>query len=200
VKRLLPLLMPVLAVCGCATSTVTLLPGEAGSPVGAVAVVDQKSGADVQVIDTAGSAAVINGRSVAVTAGDPAAAEARNAELLAGLPAAAKRFILYFPTGSDDITAESIPERDRMLAEVKARGDGVSVQIEGHTDRVGGAARNLQLSKERADAARDMLVKLGLKTEFTRTVGRGELAPVPGHATAEGVADPINRRVEVIVR
>lgn len=195
-KRLLPLLL----LTGCATSTVTLLPGEAGNPVGAVAVVDKKTGDDVRVIDSAGSAAVVNGRSVAVTSDDPAAAEARHAELLAGLPAPPKRFILYFPTGSDEITPESVPERDRMLAEVRARGDGVSVQIEGHTDRVGGSTRNLQLSKERADAARDMLVKLGLKTEFTRTVGRGELAPVPGHATAEGVADPINRRVEVVVR
>jgi outer membrane protein OmpA-like peptidoglycan-associated protein len=195
-KRLLPLLL----LAGCATSTVTLLPGEAGNPVGAVAVVDKKTGDDVKIIDSAGSAAVVNGRSVAVTSDDPAAAEARHAELLAGLPAPPKRFVLYFPTGSDEITPESVPERDRMLAEVKARGDGVSVQIEGHTDRVGGAARNLQLSKERADAARDMLVKLGLKTEFTRTVGRGELAPVPGHATAAGVADPVNRRVEVVVR
>jgi outer membrane protein OmpA-like peptidoglycan-associated protein len=195
-KRLLPLLL----LAGCTTSTVTLLPGEAGNPVGAVAVVDSKTGGDVKIIDSAGAAAVVNGRSVSVRTDDPAAAEARNAELLAGLPAPPKRFILYFPTGSDEITPESIPERDRMLAEVKARGDGVSVQIEGHTDRVGGAARNLQLSKERADAARDMLVKLGLKTEFTRTVGRGEVAPVPGHATAQGVADPINRRVEVVVR
>jgi outer membrane protein OmpA-like peptidoglycan-associated protein len=199
VKRLSRFL-PLLLLAGCATSTVTLLPGEAGNPVGAVAVVDAKTGEDVKIIDSAGSAAVVNGRSVAVTSEDPAAAEARNAELLAGLPAPPRRFILYFPTGSDDITPESIPERDRMLAEVKARGDGVSVQIEGHTDRTGGAARNLQLSKERADAARDMLVKLGLKTEFTRTVGRGEVAPVAGHATAEGVADPVNRRVEVVVR
>jgi flagellar motor protein MotB len=45
-----------------------------------------------------------------------------------------------------------------------------------------------------------MLVKLGLNTEITRTVGRGEYAPVPGHATEEGVADPVNRRVEVVVR
>lgn len=195
-KRLAPLLL----LAGCATSTVTLLPGEAGNPVGAVAVIDGKTGDDVKIIDSAGSAAIVNGRRVSVTTDDPAVAEARNAELLGNLPAPPQRFILYFPTGSDEITAESVPERDRMLAEVKARGDGVSVQIEGHTDRTGGAARNLQLSKERADAARDMLVRLGLKTEITRTVGRGEVAPVPGHATAEGVADPVNRRVEVVVR
>lgn len=196
----MPRFLPLLLLAGCATSTVTLLPGEAGNPVGAVAVVDGKTGDDVKIIDSAGTAAVVNGRSVSVTGDDPAAAEARHAALLGNLPAPPRRFVLYFPTGSDEITPESIPERDRMLAEVKARGDGVSVQIEGHTDRVGGPARNLELSKERADAARDMLIKLGLKTAFTRTFGRGEVAPVPGHATAEGVADPVNRRVEVVVR
>lgn len=191
---------PLLLLAGCATSTVTLLPGEGDNPVGAVVVLDKKTGEDVKRIDSAGTAAVVNGRSAAVSTSDPAAAEARYADLLGNLPQPPKRFVLYFPTGSDEITPESVAERNRMLAEVRARGDGVSVQIEGHTDRTGGAQRNLELSKQRADAARDMLVRLGLKTEITRTVGRGELAPVPGHATAEGVADPVNRRVEVVVR
>jgi outer membrane protein OmpA-like peptidoglycan-associated protein len=187
-------------LAGCTTSSVTLLKGEGDAPVGAVAVLDPKTGDDVRVIDKAGSAVTVNGRQASVRSVDPEQAERDNADLLKGLPEPPKRFILYFPTGSDDITPESIPERDRMLAEVERRGVGVSVQIEGHTDRVGGAARNRELSLERANAARDMLVKLGLKTEITRTVGRGENAPVPGHATAEGVADPVNRRVEVVVR
>jgi outer membrane protein OmpA-like peptidoglycan-associated protein len=189
-----------LLLAGCTTSSVTLLQGEGNNPVGAVAVIDPKTGADVQVIDKAGSAVAVNGRQAVVRSVDPDGAERANADLLAGLPEPPKRFVLYFPTGSDDITPESIPERDRMLAEVKRRGAGVSVQIEGHTDRVGGASRNRELSLDRANAARDMLVKLGLNTEITRTVGRGEYAPVPGHATEEGVADPVNRRVEVVVR
>jgi outer membrane protein OmpA-like peptidoglycan-associated protein len=189
-----------LLLAGCTTSSVTLLKGEGDNPVGAVAVLDPKTGDDVQVIDKAGSAVAVNGRQAVVRSVDAEQAEKDNAALLAGLPEPPKRFVLYFPTGSDDITPESIPERDRMLAEVKRRGAGVSVQIEGHTDRVGGTARNRELSLERANAARDMLVRLGLQTEITRTVGRGEYAPVAGHATAEGVADPINRRVEVVVR
>ena len=45
-----------------------------------------------------------------------------------------------------------------------------------------------------------MLVGLGLDTDITRTVGRGERAPLLGHATADNVEDPANRRVEVVVR
>ncbi|MFZ4688877.1 MAG: OmpA family protein [Polymorphobacter sp.] len=195
-RRLLPLLL----LAGCSTSTVTLLQGEGTNPVGSVVVLDPKTGDDVKPIDTAGTTAKVSGKRATTATVDPAVAEAQYRDLLANLPEPPQRFTLYFPTGSDEITPESIPERDRMLAEVRRRGDGVSVQIEGHTDREGSNAINRKLSLERANAARDMLVKLGLKTEFTRTVGRGALAPVPGHDRAEGVADPINRRVEVVVR
>jgi outer membrane protein OmpA-like peptidoglycan-associated protein len=189
-----------LAVAGCASSTVTLLNGEGTNPVGAVAVLDPKTGDDVRVIDTAGTSVAVDGASARVRSTDAAAAEARYAALLAGLPEPPVRFILYFPEGSTNITPESVIVRDALFAEIKRRGPGVAVQIEGHTDRVGDAADNVILSKRRADAARDMLVGLGLDTDITRTVGRGERAPLPGHATADNVEDPANRRVEVVVR
>lgn len=192
--------LAALLLAGCTTSTVTLLNGEGDNPVGALAVIDRKSGKDVRLIDTAGTAATVTGSRASLARADAGGAETRYADLLAGLPEPPQRFVLYFPTGSNEITPESVAERDRMLAEVARRGNGVSVQIEGHTDRDGGAARNRELSVERARTARDMLVGLGLKAEVTRVVGRGELAPMPGHATAEGVADPVNRRVEVVVR
>ncbi len=189
-----------LALAGCGGSTVTLLNGEGANPVGAVAVIDPKTGDDVRIIDTAGTAVAIDGARSSVRSTDAAAAEARYADLLANLPEPPARFILYFPEGSTNITAESIPTRDALFAEVKRRGRGVAVQIEGHTDRVGDAADNVRLSKLRADAARDMLVGLGLDTDIARTVGRGERAPLPGHATADNIEDPANRRVEVVVR
>lgn len=193
-------LLCALALAGCGGSTVTLLKGEGTSPVGAVAVIDPKTGEDVRVIDTAGTAVTVDGARTSVKPADAAAAEARYAALLAGLPEPPARFILYFPEGSTMITAASEPTRDAMFAEIKRRGAGVAVQIEGHTDRVGDADDNVRLSKQRADAARVMLVGLGLDTDITRTVGRGERAPLPGHATADNMEDPANRRVEVVVR
>jgi outer membrane protein OmpA-like peptidoglycan-associated protein len=193
-------LLCALALAGCAGSTVTLLKGEGASPVGAVAVLDPKTGADIRVIDAAGTTVAVDGARTNVRGSDPVAAEARYAALLAGLPEPPARFILYFPEGSTTITTASIPTRDAMFAEVKRRGAGVAVQIEGHTDRVGDADDNIRLSKQRADAARDLLVGLGLDIAITRTVGRGERAPLPGHVTADNMEDPANRRVEVVVR
>lgn len=189
-----------LALAGCGSSTVTLLNGEGTNPVGAVAVINSKTGEDVRIIDTAGTTATVDGARTSVRGSDPTGAEARYAALLAGIPEPPARFILYFPEGSTNITAESVPTRDAMFAEVKRRGAGVTVQIEGHTDRVGDAADNVRLSKQRADAARDLLVALGLDTTITRTVGRGERAPLAGHVTADNIEDPANRRVEVVVR
>lgn len=189
-----------LALTGCGGSTVTLLKGEGANPVGAVAVIDPETGADVRIIDAAGTAVTVDGARTSVKTADAAAAEARYAALLAGLPEPAARFILYFPEGSTSITAASEPTRDAMFAEIKRRGAGVAVQIEGHTDRVGDGDDNVRLSKSRADAAREMLVGLGLDSNITRTVGRGERAPLPGHATADNMEDPANRRVEVVVR
>lgn len=189
-----------LAIGGCASSTVTLLKGEGSNPVGAVAVIDPKTGNDVRIVDVAGSAVSINGARASVRSVDAAKAETKYGALLANLPEPPARFTLYFPQGSAEISPESIPTRDALFAEVKRRGLGVTVQIEGHTDRVGDAGDNVRLSKQRADAARDMLVSLGLDNGIARTVGRGERAPVAGHATDDGVEDAANRRVEVVVR
>ncbi len=193
-------LAALLLVSGCATSTVTLLKGEGANSAGAVVVLDPKTGEDVKIIDTAGTSASLAGRSATVRSRAADTAERRFSDLLAGIPDPPRRFILVFPEGSTTISPESISVRDAMFAEVKRRGPGVTVQIEGHTDRVGDAADNDRLSRQRAVAARDLLVAQGLDVGITRTVGRGERAPVPGHATADGVEDPVNRRVEIVVR
>jgi OOP family OmpA-OmpF porin len=74
----------------------------------------------------------------------------------------------------------------------------VEVQVTGHTDRVGSVADNAQLSLQRAEAVRAMLIQRGINSSFLRAVGRGEREPlIP---TADQQAEPRNRRVEVIVR
>ena len=189
-----------LLATGCASSSVVLLNGEGTNPAGAVAVIDPKTGEDVRLVDRAGSRVIVAGRRNNLRSVDAARAEAKYGNLLADLPQPPSRFILYFPEGSTALSPESIATRDALLKEVERRGAGVDVQIEGHTDRVGDAADNIALSKRRAQAALALLVPLGLKDNITRVVGRGESAPVAGHETADGVEDPVNRRVEVVVR
>lgn len=193
-------MLALLLLAGCRTSTVTLLDGEAGNPAGAVAVIDPKSGEDRALIATAGSRARVNGARSRVQAGDAAAAEAANRDVLDTLPRPALRFVLNFLEGSTTLAPESVAVGQQLIDEIRDRGSAVDVQIEGHTDREGSTTDNDRLSRQRALAARDALVAEGLIPQETRVVGRGERAPLAGHATDDGVADPANRRVEVVVR
>lgn len=67
------------------------------------------------------------------------------------------------------------------------------VRVVGHTDRVGNPAANRRLAARRADAVARFLVGAGLPAEILATDGMGEAgAPI---ATADGVAEPLNRAV-----
>ncbi len=189
----------VFALAGCASSTVVLLDNEGGRPPGALALIDPKTGEDVRLVDTTGNRVVVAGARSHIRALKPGVSENRYKPLLGYLPEPPVRFILYFAIDSVDPTPESIPTRDALFAEIKRRGNGVDVQIEGHTDSLGDPSDNDRLSLDRAVAARDMLIRYGLSQNVTRIVGRGERDPVPGHAS-DNFGDPVNRRVEVVVR
>ena len=71
------------------------------------------------------------------------------------------------------------------------------IRLEGHTDATGSAALNDRLSKQRADAVREILVASGLDGEFITTTGLGSTKPVASNALPDGRKK--NRRVEVII-
>ncbi len=105
----------------------------------------------------------------------------------------------YFVTFGLDQT--TLTEQDRqVIAQAAAdyrQGGMPQVSITGYTDTSGSAARNLELSKRRADVVADELVREGVPAANIVTVGRGEadlLVP-----TADGVREPRNRRVEIVV-
>jgi outer membrane protein OmpA-like peptidoglycan-associated protein len=85
----------------------------------------------------------------------------------------------------------------KMVALVKARAGG-EILVVGHTDRVGSVEANDKLSQQRADAIAALLRSAGLPAELVTAVGRGERQPlVP---TPDEVAEPRNRRAEIIIR
>ena len=87
-----------------------------------------------------------------------------------------------------------IPE---VLAEIKTRSQ-VQVEVIGHTDRRGAHEMNVELSKRRAEAVRQLLIRDGLPESAIFSIGRGEVDPlIP---TEDDVPEPRNRRVEVTVR
>ncbi len=71
------------------------------------------------------------------------------------------------------------------------------VSIEGHTDSVGSAAYNAELSQRRAEAIRGQLIGLGIAPERISSVGYGKDFPVAANDTDTNRA--INRRVEVVI-
>jgi outer membrane protein OmpA-like peptidoglycan-associated protein len=102
---------------------------------------------------------------------------------------------IYFDFASPVIR----PESEQALAGVAAllRANPTwAVTIEGHTDSVGGAKPNLDLSRLRAEAVRDALQsRFGIPASRLLTAGFGAARPVESNKTLEGRAR--NRRVEL---
>jgi len=74
---------------------------------------------------------------------------------------------------------------------------GKKIRIEGHTDSVGDAEANLNLSERRAKSVLDALVSLGVDASRITTIGLGEDFPIASNETEEGRKK--NRRVDVIL-
>jgi outer membrane protein OmpA-like peptidoglycan-associated protein len=116
---------------------------------------------------------------------------------LAVQPARPTSFTLYFIEGKDEFTDESKKVVGQILSEI-ARRPVPDVLVVGHTDAVGNDQYNDALGQQRAEKVRLALISLGIPETDIRAISRGkrELA-VP---TADGVAEPRNRRVEIVVR
>jgi outer membrane protein OmpA-like peptidoglycan-associated protein len=71
------------------------------------------------------------------------------------------------------------------------------IRIEGHTDSVGAAQSNLELSEQRALAVRQALVGLGVEADRVTAIGLGEDFPIASNETDDGRSQ--NRRVDVIL-
>jgi OOP family OmpA-OmpF porin len=109
---------------------------------------------------------------------------------------APKPFIVFFGFNSADVTAAGNRVIDEAVATAEKMGI-VDYTVTGHADRAGPADYNLQLSLRRANAVRDALIARGVKASGISVAGRGEAEnAVP---TADGVREPKNRRVEIIL-
>jgi len=82
-----------------------------------------------------------------------------------------------------------------QLADVLKKRPEYKLRISGHTDNVGYAANNMQLSIRRANAVKTFLVQNGIDEDRLITQGFGQTKPIAPNDTKEGRAK--NRRVEM---
>lgn len=103
---------------------------------------------------------------------------------------------IQFDTGKSTLKPESAP----VLAEVAAllkQSANLRLHVVGHTDNVGGFDSNMTLSKARAAAVVDALVKQhGIVASRLMPHGASSIAPVATNRTDAGRAE--NRRVELV--
>lgn len=104
---------------------------------------------------------------------------------------------IVFKTGSAEIDSVSFPTLGRA-AEALAKAPTVVVEIAGFTDNVGKDAANRNLSRQRAEAVRTYLVKLGAPKKSLTAKGYGAAEPVADNGTEAGRAQ--NRRIEFRVK
>src|SRR5579863_403748 len=74
---------------------------------------------------------------------------------------------------------------------------GLRIEVEGHTDSVGGDEYNMKLSENRANAVRSYLLEQGVSGDAVSARGFGKTIPVADNGTAAGRQQ--NRRVELVV-
>lgn len=109
----------------------------------------------------------------------------------------ARNFMLFFGNDRARLTPDGEAVVREAAAAAKANPDA-KVTVAGHADTIGNGAYNVALSQKRAEAVRDELVKDGLNEASIAVVGRGEDGLLV--STRDGVHEPKNRRVEIIVQ
>ncbi len=195
---------------GCAThqakstpppkrDTIVLLP----DPDGKVGTITVTTGGGSQVVYKPGYVVEIEDPSKAPNAPKPLKENESNevfGPALSAQPDLFNRFvsfILFFEHDTAKLSRESKGLLLEILKTIKNRKSN-EVYVVGHTDLVGTEAYNIELSSRRARHVRDLLVSNGIKSSNLFVSYYGKSRPlVP---TQNEVPEPLNRRVEVIVR
>jgi outer membrane protein OmpA-like peptidoglycan-associated protein len=103
---------------------------------------------------------------------------------------------IYFDFDSAVIRAESEPVLQE-IAEALRKNPGWQLSIQGHTDNIGGDARNQALSAQRAESVKKALIeRYAIAPDRLTTAGFGASQPKAPNDTLEGRA--LNRRVELV--
>jgi outer membrane protein OmpA-like peptidoglycan-associated protein len=88
-------------------------------------------------------------------------------------------------------------EKLAKVAGIVSGHPGLRLDVEGHTDSVGGDDYNQQLSEQRGESVRGYLTQQGMAVGSVTSKGFGKTQPVASNDTAQG--RQLNRRVELVI-
>lgn len=127
--------------------------------------------------------------------------EARTRQLFGSvldtLPLAQVQFQLYFQQATDQLVLESAAMLSEVVRAIRDR-RSTDVSVVGHTDTTGDARLNYELGLRRARAVAELLKQSGADAAVLNVASHGEGNPLA--KTEDNVAEPKNRRVEIVVR
>jgi hypothetical protein len=110
--------------------------------------------------------------------------------------AQSQAFMVFFDWDRSNLSAQAVQTVQQAAAAFKTRGSA-RITATGHTDTSGPEAYNMALSLRRANAVKNQLVTEGVPAQAINVIGRGEANPLV--ATGDGVREPQNRRVEIVI-
>src|SRR5205807_3097664 len=103
---------------------------------------------------------------------------------------------VLFDTAKFSLRPEAREKLARVAGIVSGH-PGLKLEVEGHTDNVGGDDYNQKLSEQRGMSVRDYLTQQGISSNSVTTEGFGKTKPVASNDTSAGRQQ--NRRVELVV-
>jgi OOP family OmpA-OmpF porin len=109
----------------------------------------------------------------------------------------APSFMVFFDWDRSNLSAQALATVKQAADTYKTRGSA-RITATGHTDKSGPEAYNMALSLRRANVVKDALVRDGVPATAISVIGRGESQPLV--QTADGVREPQNRRVEIVLQ
>jgi OmpA-OmpF porin, OOP family len=106
-------------------------------------------------------------------------------------------FMVFFDWDRSNLSQQALATIGQAAAAFKSKGNA-RITATGHTDTSGPEAYNMALSLRRANAVKDALVRNGVPAQAITVIGMGEKGLLV--QTGDGVREPQNRRVEIVIQ
>ena len=112
-------------------------------------------------------------------------------------PVAPPSYMVFFDWDSSRLSPQALNTLSQVVTTFRNTGSA-RLTATGHTDTSGSPQYNMALSLRRANAVKDELVRQGVPAAAITVIGKGESELLV--QTGDGVREPQNRRVEIVVQ